>query len=180
MGLENWCFDENVLEKLSSHIDTKEPLPKEMITKLLNAKNVDEGIFMLRQLYLGLLDLEIHGVDAEKYQTAKDLQDLVDRLRPEIALFENPPNCNMLRNFGHLMNQYSAAYYGYLWAEVLSADMFESIFKKDPFSKEAGMNYRKKVLGPGGVGKIAEHLENFLGHAPTQEPFLRARGIISE
>ena len=56
--------------------------------------------------------------------------------------------------------------------------MFESRFASDPFSKEAGMDYRKKVLAPGGVGKISEHLKNFLGHEPTQEPFLRSRGII--
>jgi len=174
--LENWCFDESVLQKLSKHAGTGEHLPKEIIASLLNAKNVSEGLMMLRQLYLGLLDLEIHGVNPP--EDATGLQDLVDRLRPKISLINNPPGCNMLRNFGHLMNQYSAAYYGYLWAEVLSADMFTSKFEKDPFDKKAGMEYRKKVLAPGGVGKIAEHLEAFLGHEPTQEPFLKSRGIL--
>ena len=60
---------------------------------------------------------------------AEGLQALVDRLRPEISLIENPAGANMLRSFGHLMNQYSAAYYGYLWAEVLSADMFATCFE---------------------------------------------------
>jgi Zn-dependent oligopeptidase len=76
------------------------------------------------------------------------------------------------------MNQYSAAYYGYLWAEVLSADMFRERFEADPFSAEAGMRYRKQVLAPGGVGKIADHLEKFLGRPPTQEAFLSSRGIL--
>ena len=84
----------------------------------------------------------------------------------------------MLRNFGHLMNQYSAAYYGYLWAEVMSADMWKTVFEDDPFSKESGMRYRKLILAQGGVGKIADHLEFFLGgRAPTQEPFLVSRNI---
>mmetsp|Transcript_32285 Transcript_32285/g.69109 ORF Transcript_32285/g.69109 Transcript_32285/m.69109 type:complete len:724 (+) Transcript_32285:237-2408(+) len=174
--LENWCFNRGVLQRLSKHIETGESLPEAQINKLLDAKNVNEGLMMLRQLYLGILDLTIHGESPPT--DAKGLQDLVDNLRPRISLIENPPGCNMLRSFGHLMNQYSAGYYGYLWAEVLSADMFESCFEKDPFSKEAGMAYRKMVLGPGGTGNIAVHLEKFLGHAPTQEPFLRSRGIL--
>lgn len=72
----------------------------------------------------------------------------MQQMRPEISLFSNPPGCNMLRNFGHLMNQYSAAYYGYLWSEVLSADMFFSRFHKEGiFNKETGMAYRKQVGG---------------------------------
>jgi len=174
--LENWCFNRGVLKRLSRHVETCEPLPEEQVSKLLAAKNVSEGLMMLRQLYLGLLDLEIHG-EAPPADAA-GLQALVDEIRPRISLISNPPGCNMLRNFGHLMNQYSAAYYGYLWAEVLSADMFASKFEADPFSAEAGMAYRKTILAPGGVGSIAEHLERFLGHAPTQEPFLKSRGIL--
>jgi len=184
--LENWCFNGRVLERLSKHVQTGESLPQDQIDKLLKAKNVNEGLMMLRQLYLSTLDLTIHGVwkgaggedDPGKYDSADKLQALVDELRPRCSLIDNPPGCNMLRNFGHLMNQYSAAYYGYLWAEVLSADMFESRFAKDPFSKEDGMDYRTMVLAVGGVGKIAAHLERFLGHAPREEPFLRSRGII--
>ena len=109
------------------------------------------------------------------------LQALVDRLRPEISLVDNPPGANMLRSFGHLMNQYSAAYYGYMWAEVISADMFATRFKGDAecMSPEAGMAYRKQVLAPGGTGKLMDHLSKFLGgRPPEQEPFLRSRGIL--
>lgn len=199
--LENWCFEEKVLNLLSCHVDTKEPLPKNLIEKLIKAKNVNEGLMMLRQVYLATLDLTIHGYvynsDSKNCskdilessatskteskmvpQTAAELQALVDRLRPEISLIDNPANCNMLRNFGHLMNQYSAAYYGYLWAEVLSADMFAAKFASDPFDAVSGMEYRKKVLAVGGVGKIADHLEGFLGRKPTEDAFLKSRGII--
>lgn len=174
--LENWCYNPGVLRRLSKHVDTGDSLPDESVAKLIAAKNVNEGLMMLRQLYLGLLDLTLHGESPPV--DAADVQALVDELRPRISLIDNPPGCNMLRNFGHLMNQYSAAYYGYLWAEVLSADMFASRFEKDPFSKAAGLAYREMVLAPGGVGSIAEHLEKFLGHVPSQEPFLRSRGIM--
>ncbi|CAD7940007.1 unnamed protein product [Amoebophrya sp. A120] len=175
--LENWCFNEKVLQILSKHVETSETLPSSLIEKLLKAKNVSEGLMMSRQVYLATLDLTIHGA-GQLPQSADELQALVDKMRPEISLIKNPASCNMLRNFGHLMNQYSAAYYGYLWAEVLSADMFASKFEKNPFDQEAGMEYRKKVLGVGGTGKIADHLVNFLGHEPSQDPFLKSRGIL--
>ena len=73
--------------------------------------------------------------------------------------------------------RYSAAYYGYLWAEVLSADMFAQCFEKDPFDAKAGKRYRDLVLAPGGVGKILDHLTTFLGRPPSQEAFLKSRGI---
>mmetsp|Transcript_77206 Transcript_77206/g.136759 ORF Transcript_77206/g.136759 Transcript_77206/m.136759 type:complete len:722 (+) Transcript_77206:83-2248(+) len=174
--LENWCFNKEVLKRLSRHVETGEPLPEEQVQSLIEAKNVNEGLFMLRQIYLGSLDLAIHGKDPPA--DAAGLQALTDELRPRISLIDNPPGCSILRNFGHLMNQYSAAYYGYLWAEVLSADMFASQFEGDPFSKEAGMAYRKKVLAVGGVGAISGHLETFLGRAPVEDAFLKSRGIL--
>ena len=71
--------------------------------------------------------------------------------------------------------------YGYMWAEVISADMFATRFEADCMSKEAGMAYRKQVLGPGGTGKIMERLSGFLGgRAPEQAAFLKARGILKE
>jgi len=174
--LENWCFHRGSLQRLSKHIETGEALPAEMAESLLKARNVGEGFFMCRQIYLATLDLTIHGKDPPK--DAAGLQALVDEMRPRLSLVDNPPGCNMLQSFGHLMNQYSAAYYGYLWAEVISADMFASRFQADPFSKEAGMAYRKQVLAVGGVGKISEHLAKFLGRPPKEDAFLKARGIL--
>lgn len=84
----------------------------------------------------------------------------------------------MLRNFGHLMNQYSAAYYGYLWAEVISADMFATRFEADCMNAEAGMAYRKQVLAVGGTGRIKDHLTHFLGRPPEQTAFLKSRGML--
>jgi len=136
---------------------------------------VNCALNMAQQIYLSTLDLEIHGVAPPT--TAEGLQALVDRLRPEISLIENPQGANMLRSFGHLMNQYSAAYYGYLWAEVLSADMFATVFEANPFDTTAGRRYRNLVLAPGGEGKILDHLTKFLGRPPSQGAFLKSRGI---
>lgn len=173
--LENWTWQPSVLQRLSRHHETGAPLPRELLESMISAKNVNTGFFMLRQIYLASLDLAIHGESPPS--SAAELQELVDTMRPDITLIANPPGANMLRNFGHLMNQYSAAYHGYLWSEVLSADMYATRFEADCFDKEAGMDYRKKVLAPGGVGKIQDHLKNFLGRDPNQAAFLKSRGI---
>lgn len=175
--LENWCWQPAVLQRLSRHHKTGETLPAALREALVSAKNVMSSVGMLRQIYLAMLDLELHSESPPT--TADGLQKLVDKLRPEITGIANPPGANFLRSFGHLMNQYSAAYYGYMWAEVISADMFASRFADDCMSKEAGMAYRKQVLAPGGTGKIMEHLTRFLGgRPPKQEPFLKSRGIL--
>eukprot|EP01006_Ploeotia_vitrea_P050035 TRINITY_DN67403_c3_g7_i1.p1 TRINITY_DN67403_c3_g7~~TRINITY_DN67403_c3_g7_i1.p1 ORF type:complete len:662 (-),score=90.79 TRINITY_DN67403_c3_g7_i1:174-2159(-) len=171
--LENWCWTPEVLARLSSHYETGKPLPDDLLQNMLRAKNVGFGLFNLRQIYLATLDMTIHTDPPD------DLLALCDKLRPEISMIENPTGCSILKNFGHLMNQYAAAYYGYLWAEVLSADMFFVRFDKEGvFNSKTGMDYRKKVLAPGGVGSILEHVTNFLGRPPQQENFLRSKGIV--
>ena len=98
--LENWCWQPEVLERLSSHYETKQPLPAELLAKLVAAKHVNCGLFTLRQIYLASLDMTLHSE-----HPPGDLQALVDEMRPKISLIKNPPGCNMLRSFGHLMNQ---------------------------------------------------------------------------
>jgi len=175
--LENWCWQSSVLKRLSRHHQTGMPLPDPLREALVAAKNVHASVGILRQIYLATLDLEIHS--ANPPTTSAGLQALVDCKRLEITGIANPPGANFLRSFGHLMNQYSAAYYGYMWAEVISADMFATKFEADCMSAEAGMAYRKQVLSPGGTGNIMSHLKSFLGgREPKQEAFLKARGIL--
>ena len=76
------------------------------------------------------------------------------------------------------MNQYAGGYHGYLWSAVLSEDMFCTRFKVEGLdNKKTGMDYRKMVLAPGGVGSILEHVTTFLGRKPSNEPFLKSLGI---
>jgi len=170
--LENWCWSSEVLGRLSQHWETGESLSKEDLESLIKAKNVNVALFSCRQIYLSIMDMRIH-MDAPD-----DLQKLNDELRLELSLFENPEGTSMLRSFGHLMNQYAAGYYGYLWSQVLSEDMFCSRFKKEGLAnKQTGMDYRKQVLAVGGVGSILEHVTRFLGKKPSQEHFLASKGI---
>ena len=152
-------------------------MPDEMLQSMIRAKHVNVAFASLRQIYLSRLDLKIHGPNPPKSDA--ELQELVDELRPKITLLSNPPGNNMLRTFGHLMNQYSASYYGYMWAEVLSADMFATRFEKEGvMNPKVGMEYRKYVLAPGGTHNISDHLTKFLGRPPSNEAFLKSRGIL--
>lgn len=101
--LENWCWTSVALKRLSCHKDTNETLPDDLLEAMIKAKNVGVGLQMARQIYLGQLDLAIHGDDVPA--DASGLQALVDEMRPRITLLKNPEGANMLRNFGHLMNQ---------------------------------------------------------------------------
>jgi thimet oligopeptidase len=177
--LENWCWQKSVLERLSKHYKTGESLPNALLQSMIRAKHVNVAFSSLRQIYLSRLDLTIHGPNP--VDGAKALQDLVDQLRPSITLVENPEGNNMLRTFGHLMNQYSASYYGYMWAEVLSADMFATRFETEGImNPKVGTDYRKLVLAPGGTHSISDHLQNFLGRPANNKAFLKSRGIIKE
>lgn len=115
--LENWCWQKEVLQRMSKHYQTGQPLPDDMLQSMIRAKHANVAFDSLRQIYMARLDMKIHG-----------LQQLVDELRPQMTLIDNPPGNNKLRTFGHLMYQYSASYYGYMWAEVLSANMFATRF----------------------------------------------------
>lgn len=176
--LENWCWEPQVLAKLSRHHQTKEAMPAHLVGKLCASRYVNVALCTLRQVYLAMMDMSLH---TDPPATLEELQALPDRLRPEVSLITNPPGWSMLRNFGHLMNQYSAAYHGYLWSEVLSADMYETRFHAEGVDNpRTGMDYRKMVLAPGGVGSIKEHLEKFLGRPPDNTHFLRSRGLMKK
>ena len=102
--LENWCWQPEILGRLSSHFETGEPLPDELLRNMIRAKNVNVGRQTLRQIYLSTMDMVLHT----NPPAADKLQELADTLRRDISLTENPPGCTILRSFGHLMNQYGA------------------------------------------------------------------------
>ena len=104
--LENWCWQKVILERLSKHHESGQTLPDDVLQSMIHAKHVNVAFASLRQIYLSRLDMEIHGTSPPT--SAGELQQLVDTLRPSITLIQNPPGNNMLRTFGHLMNQYSA------------------------------------------------------------------------
>ncbi|TBR26267.1 hypothetical protein EPO15_00485 [bacterium] len=169
--MENWAWAPAVLRKVSGHWKTGEPLPEALIERMLEAKHLNSGIFTLRQLAMAVIDQALHAPGkAEPGETFA-------RIHEEVTTFPVAEGNRPEASFGHLMS-YAASYYGYLWSDVYSADMF-SVFAAsgDLRSPEAGGRYRRQVLAPGGTREEADLVRDFLGREPSEDAFLKNLGL---
>eukprot|EP01006_Ploeotia_vitrea_P033833 TRINITY_DN65647_c8_g12_i1.p1 TRINITY_DN65647_c8_g12~~TRINITY_DN65647_c8_g12_i1.p1 ORF type:complete len:678 (+),score=97.27 TRINITY_DN65647_c8_g12_i1:48-2081(+) len=176
--LENWCYQEAALALLSGHFqDNTKPLPAELRESLVKAKNVDTGMMNLRQLFFASFDMTCHS---QKEGDAEiNSGETWAKLRKEITLIDQPKDTNPSANFGHLMGGYEAGYYGYMYSEVFSADMF-SVFEASSggvLDKEIGKRYRECILAPGGTVDGLDMVKNFLGREPNNAAFLKHIGL---
>jgi len=170
--LENWCWEEEPLKKMSGHYLDNSEIPKDILDKLVASRKANAGAFNLRQVILGTFDQRIHTTG--KADTTKVFSDTYK----EILGVETPAGTNMPANFGHMAGGYDAQYYGYMWSEVYSFDMFEARFKKEGLLNPAvGMDYRNCILRTGGSKDASEMLKDFLGREPNDEAFLRSKGL---
>ncbi len=172
--MENWCWIPEVLERFARHHESGAPIPSDLVHRLTEARNLNVALFTLRQMMLGQIDMDLHGsadpVDPEA----------VLRARSATGLFPHHEGTFMLSSFGHLLGGYDAGYYGYLWAEVFGQDMFSRFAEEGFLSREVGMEYRRKVLEPGGTRDASDLLADFLGRPPRSDAFLRKLGILPD
>ncbi|KAF3081058.1 hypothetical protein TWF102_001214 [Orbilia oligospora] len=177
--LENWCWEPEQLKELSSHYETGEPLPDDLITALIKSKHVNDGLFNLRQLHFGIFDMRVHELSLPQDENI-DSSATYNNLRSEIAGLDGPADPKFGQGqttFGHLMGGYDAGYYGYLWSLVFASDMYFTGFKKDPMDPKNGRRYRHEVLEKGGSRDEMESLKAFLGREPNSEAFFKELGI---
>jgi saccharolysin len=172
--LEYFCWDEAMLTKLSSHYETGESLPKDLIKSLISSKNVNGAMFNLRQLHFGLFDMALHTSEDGNV----DVDSLWNNMREEICLISNGGiDFKGYGSFGHLMGGYASGYYGYLWSNVFAADVFFTKFAKDPLNVTNGMEYRNKILARGGSRDEMDNLIDLLGREPESDAFLAELGL---
>ncbi|KAF3200987.1 hypothetical protein TWF106_003095 [Orbilia oligospora] len=177
--LENWCWEPEQLKELSSHYETGESLPDDLITALIKSKHVNDGLFNLRQLHFGIFDMRVHELNLPQDENI-DSSATYNNLRSEIAGLDGPTDPKFGQGqttFGHLMGGYDAGYYGYLWSLVFASDMYFTGFKKDPMDPKNGRRYRHEVLEKGGSRDEMESLKAFLGREPNSEAFFKELGI---
>ncbi|NVM75297.1 oligopeptidase A [Duganella sp. SG902] len=178
--MENFCWEWEVLEHMTAHAVTGEPLPRALYDKMLAAKNFQSGLQTLRQVEFSLLDMHLHyDYDAS---TGKTVQQVIDEVRSKFALVI-PPAFNRFQNsFGHIFaGGYAAGYYSYKWAEVLSADAyaaFEEAQKLGPAAvSETGKRYLAEILSVGGSRPALESFTAFRGREPSIDALLRHSGM---
>jgi oligopeptidase A len=179
--MENFCYHRSTIDEISGHVDTGEPLPEELFRKLAAARTYRAGSDMLRQLYLAMTDLELHrsAAVADGSESAFAVQ---LRVAERTTLLMPIPEDRFLCSFAHIFaGGYSAGYYSYKWAEVLSADAFaafeEAGLHDEDAVAEVGRRFRRTVLARGGSEAPMEVFKAFRGREPTSAALLRHAGL---
>ncbi len=184
--MENFCWDFEVITKLSKHVQTGETLPKELFEKMLAAKNFQNGLFTLRQMVLALFDWELHASFDPNTHNATDILALSKNINEQIHVLPQAEISRWPNTFSHIFcGGYAAGYYSYKWAEVLSADAFAAFEEQEAsygsvLNPEVGIRYRHEILEVGGSRSATESFSAFRGRAPTIDALLRHGGLISE
>ncbi len=174
--MENWCWEWDVLQDISNHYQTGAKLPKEEYDKLITVKNFQSAMQMIRQLEFSIFDMRIHArADKDKDLT---VQQILDDVRSKVAIIK-PKSYNRFQNgFSHIFaGGYSAGYYSYKWAEVLSSDAFAKFEEEGKFSPEIGKLFLESVLEQGGSREAMDIFVAFRGRKPQIDALLRHNGI---
>ncbi|MDO9285051.1 MAG: M3 family metallopeptidase [Aquabacterium sp.] len=172
--MENFCWEWAVLSRLSAHVDSGEPLPRDLFDRMVAARNFQSGMQTLRQIEFSLFDMRLH---AEADAPAR-VQAVVDEVRAEVAVNPPPAFNRFQHSFSHIFaGGYSAGYYSYKWAEVLSADAFSAFEEQGVFNPEVGLRFRQEILEAGGSRPAMASFKAFRGREPSIDALLRHQGM---
>jgi len=177
--MENYCWEWNVLQGMTAHVDSGAPLPRELFDKMLAAKNFQSGMMAVRQIEFSLFDMLLHSeFDPQGRST---VMDLLDEVRREVAVLIPPEWHRFPNSFSHIFGGgYGAGYFSYKWAEVLSADAYAAFEEAgDPFDPTVGQRFLDEILSVGGSRPAIESFKAFRGREPSVDALLRHSGMIA-
>ncbi|OHP62276.1 MULTISPECIES: M3 family metallopeptidase [unclassified Neisseria] len=173
--MENFVWEYDVLAQMSSHEETGAVLPKELFDKMHAAKNFQRGMFLVRQMEFALFDMGIYHQEDEG--RLKEWPQILDKVRQEVAVTQPPAYNRFALSFSHIFaGGYSAGYYSYAWAEVLSADAYAAFEESDDVA-ETGRRFWEEILAVGGSRSAAESFKAFRGREPSLDALLRHSGF---
>ena len=158
------------------HHQSGEVLPDDLFQRMMEARNFHSALQMLRQLEFSLFDIRLH--QQPDIESAEQIQQILDKVRKEVAVIIPPPINRFQNGFSHIFaGGYAAGYYSYKWAEVLSADAFAAFEEEGIFNPETGNRFLQCVLEKGGSRPAIESFRCFRGREPEIDALLRHSGI---
>ncbi len=172
--MENFCWEWDVLRQMTAHVDTGEAMPRALFDKMLAAKNFQSGLQTLRQVEFALFDMRLHT----EADAAQRVLAVCDEVRQEVAVLRPPAFARTPHTFSHIFaGGYSAGYYSYKWAEVLSADAWSAFEDAGVLDVATGRRYRQEILEVGGSRPALESFKAFRGREPSIDALLRHQGM---
>ena len=177
--MENYCWEWNVVQGMTAHVDTGATLPRELFDKMLAAKNFQSGMMAVRQIEFSLFDMLLHSdFDSAGPQS---VMDLLNSVRQEVAVLIPPEWHRFPNSFSHIFGGgYGAGYFSYKWAEVLSADAYAAFEEAgDPFDATTGKRFLDEILSVGGSRPAIDSFKAFRGREPSVDALLRHSGMIT-
>ena len=181
--MENFCWEWEVLQNMTIHVETGSPLPKELFEKMIAAKNFQNGLATLRQIVFSLTDWRLHSSFNSDTAKSTDVLALAKQINNEIHVMPQSDLSRWPNTFSHIFaGGYSAGYYSYKWAEVLSADAYAAFEEAAKITGSVldtttGERYRKEILEVGGSRPAAESFKAFRGREPQIDALLRHGGL---
>ena len=174
--MENWAFEPEYLNSFAKHYQTGEPIPAELIEKIVAAKNYLAGYGQVRQLHFGYLDMAWHSLTELPAMGTIEFEQ--STLAP-YAVMPSVEGAAFSTSFSHIFSGgYSAGYYSYKWAEVLEADAFSLFKEKGIFNIDVAASFRENILSKGGTEDAAVLYRNFRGHDPQPEALMEKLGLV--
>jgi oligopeptidase A len=173
--MENFCWEWDIIQRMTSHVDTAAPLPRELFDRMLSAKNFMIGWDTMRQIEDSVLDMQLHTI----WTPDSQVMDIMENVAAEFSFTPAVAYARPAHSFTHIFSGgYSAGYYSYKWAEVLSADAYAAFLEASSvLCVETGRKFRETILEVGGSRPIMESFVAFRGREPRIEALMIQSGM---